>query len=66
MLYEKVGRMAAKGVECDTSLSLKELVDWEDDGGFWRRVVRRKEGICILYMWKRHKKAVKKWSMLIE
>uniref|UniRef100_M4DSK3 Uncharacterized protein n=1 Tax=Brassica campestris TaxID=3711 RepID=M4DSK3_BRACM len=30
--------MAAKGVECDTSLSLKELVDWEDDGGFWRRV----------------------------
>ncbi|CDY35267.1 BnaC03g59560D [Brassica napus] len=47
---------------CDTSLSRKELVDFEDDGGFWSTVVRRKEGVTILDLWKNHHEAVKKWS----
>uniref|UniRef100_A0A0D3A034 DUF1985 domain-containing protein n=3 Tax=Brassica TaxID=3705 RepID=A0A0D3A034_BRAOL len=29
---------AVTGLQCDTSLSLNELVDWDDDGGFWSLV----------------------------
>ncbi|KAF3506976.1 hypothetical protein F2Q69_00002661 [Brassica cretica] len=53
---------AVTGLQCDTSLSRKELVDFEDDGGFWSTVVRRKEGVTILDLWKNHHEAVKKWS----
>ncbi|CAN6861214.1 unnamed protein product [Brassica oleracea] len=53
---------AVTGLQCDTSLSRKELVDFEDDGGFWSTVVRRKEGVTILDLWKNHHEDVKKWS----
>ena len=53
---------AVTGLQCDTSLSRKELVDFEDDGGFWSTMVRRKEGVTILDLWKNHHEAVKKWS----
>ncbi|KAF8114124.1 hypothetical protein N665_0041s0013 [Sinapis alba] len=53
---------AVTGLQCDTSLSLEELVDWEYDGGFWSIVLRKKQGICMLDLWKKHKEAVKKWS----
>ncbi|KAF8102825.1 hypothetical protein N665_0193s0008 [Sinapis alba] len=53
---------AVTGLQCDTSLSLEELVDWENDGGFWSIVLRKKQGICMLDLWKKHKEAVKKWS----
>ncbi|CAG7897254.1 unnamed protein product [Brassica rapa] len=53
---------AVTGLQCHTSLSRKELVDFEDDGGFWSIVVRRKEGVTILDLWKNHHEAVKKWS----
>ncbi|KAF8106816.1 hypothetical protein N665_0131s0019 [Sinapis alba] len=29
---------------------------------FWSKVLKRKEGICILTLWKKHKEVVKKWS----
>ncbi|KAF8112867.1 hypothetical protein N665_0059s0005 [Sinapis alba] len=50
------------GLECNATLSLKEFDEWEDDGGFWSKVLKRKEGICILTLWKKHKETVKKWS----
>uniref|UniRef100_A0A0D3DMY2 DUF1985 domain-containing protein n=1 Tax=Brassica oleracea var. oleracea TaxID=109376 RepID=A0A0D3DMY2_BRAOL len=53
---------AVTGLQCNTSLSRKELVDFEDDGGFWSTVVRRKEGVTILDLWKNHHEVVKKWS----
>ena len=53
---------AVTGLQCDTSLWRKELVEFEDDGGFWSTVVRRKEGVTILDLWKNHHEAVKKWS----
>ncbi|KAF3545469.1 hypothetical protein DY000_02003094 [Brassica cretica] len=53
---------AVTGLQCDTSLSRKELVDFEDDGVLWSTVVRRKEGVTILDLWKNHIEAVKKWS----
>ena len=53
---------AVTGLQCHTSLSRKELVDFEDDGGFCSIVVRRKEGVTILDLWKNHHEAVKKWS----
>lgn len=53
---------AITGLECNTSLSLKELVEWEDDGGFWSTVVKTKRGICMLDLWKNHQQDVKKWS----
>ncbi|KAF8087237.1 hypothetical protein N665_0594s0012 [Sinapis alba] len=53
---------AITGLECNATLSLKEFGEWEDDGGFWSKVSKRKEGICILTLWKKHNEAVKKWS----
>ncbi|KAF8080341.1 hypothetical protein N665_0953s0006 [Sinapis alba] len=53
---------AITGLECNATLSLKEFDKWEDDGGFWSKVLKRKEGIYILTLWKKHKEAVKKWS----
>uniref|UniRef100_A0A0D3AST9 Uncharacterized protein n=1 Tax=Brassica oleracea var. oleracea TaxID=109376 RepID=A0A0D3AST9_BRAOL len=58
----QVTQINKNGTMCDTSLSRKELVDFEDDGGFWSTVVRRKEGVTILDLWKNHHEAVKKWS----
>lgn len=53
---------AVTGLQCDTSLSLKELVDWDDDGGFWSLVIRTNKGISIFELWEHHRAAVKKWS----
>ncbi|KAF8115982.1 hypothetical protein N665_0024s0009 [Sinapis alba] len=51
---------AITGLECNATLSLKEFDKWEDDGGFWSKVLKRKEGIYILTLWKKHKETVKK------
>ncbi|CAN6834186.1 unnamed protein product, partial [Brassica oleracea] len=53
---------AVTGLQCDTSLSLKELVDWDDDGCFWSLVIRTNKGISIFELWEHHRAAVKKWS----
>lgn len=53
---------AVTGLECDASLSLKEPVDWEDDGGFWSLVIKSNKGISMLELWNKHRLAVKKWS----
>ncbi|XP_056867021.1 uncharacterized protein LOC130512749 [Raphanus sativus] len=53
---------AVTGLQCDASLSLKEPVDWEDDGGFWSLVIKTNKRISMLELWKKHRKAVKKWS----
>ncbi|CAN6815698.1 unnamed protein product [Brassica oleracea var. botrytis] len=50
---------AVTGLQCDTSLSLKELVDWDDDGGFWSLVIRTNKGISIFELWEHHRAAVK-------
>ena len=50
---------AVTGLQCDTSLSLKELVDWDDDGGFWSLVIRTNKGISIFELWEHHMAAVK-------
>ncbi|KAF8109285.1 hypothetical protein N665_0098s0013 [Sinapis alba] len=40
---------AVTGLQCDTSLSLEEFVDWEYDGGFWSIVLRKKQGIFAAF-----------------
>ncbi|XP_018464130.2 uncharacterized protein LOC108835364 [Raphanus sativus] len=52
---------AVTGLQCNTSISLEEFSDWDDDDGFWSRVLRKKEGITIYNLWIKHKNAVKKW-----
>ncbi|XP_056844534.1 uncharacterized protein LOC108808323 [Raphanus sativus] len=52
---------AVTGLQCDTSISLQEFSDWDDDDGFWSRVLKKKEGITIYNLWIKHKNAVKKW-----
>ncbi|XP_018448824.1 uncharacterized protein LOC108820374 [Raphanus sativus] len=52
---------AVTGLQCDTSISLKEFSDCDDDDGFWSRVLRKKEGITVYNLWIKHNNAVKKW-----
>ncbi|KAF8080124.1 hypothetical protein N665_0973s0005 [Sinapis alba] len=53
---------AVTGFECNTSISLKEFDDWKDDGGFWSKVLNRKDGSITLFnLWNKHKQSVKKW-----
>ncbi|KAF8107337.1 hypothetical protein N665_0123s0028 [Sinapis alba] len=53
---------AVTGFECNTSISLKEFDDWKDDGGFWSKVLSRKDGSITLFnLWNKHKQSVKKW-----
>ncbi|KAF8105151.1 hypothetical protein N665_0162s0030 [Sinapis alba] len=48
--------------ECNTSISLKEFDDWKDDGGFWSKVLSRKDGSITLFnLWTKHMQSVKKW-----
>ncbi|KAF8093219.1 hypothetical protein N665_0387s0008 [Sinapis alba] len=43
-------------------ISLKEFDDWKDDGGFWSKVLSRKDGSITLFnLWNKHKQSVKKW-----
>ncbi|KAF8048840.1 hypothetical protein N665_2379s0002 [Sinapis alba] len=36
--------------------------DWKDDGGFWSKVLSRKDGSITLFnLWNKHKQSVKKW-----
>ena len=53
---------AVTWLECNTCLSHKEFDVWEDDCGFWRKVLKGKEEICILNLWKKHNESIKKWS----
>ncbi|XP_056850736.1 uncharacterized protein LOC130500056 [Raphanus sativus] len=41
---------AVTGLQCDTSISLQEFSDWDDDDGFWSRVVMDLEKLCR-YPW---------------
>ncbi|KAG2276722.1 hypothetical protein Bca52824_059277 [Brassica carinata] len=53
---------AVTGFECDTHISLEEFEEWKYDGGFWSKVLRRKDGTITLFnLWTRDKEAVKKW-----
>ncbi|KAG2270262.1 hypothetical protein Bca52824_064817 [Brassica carinata] len=53
---------AVTGFECDTHISLKEFEEWKYDGGFWSKVLRRKDGTITLFnLWTKDKEAVKKW-----
>ncbi|KAG2276348.1 hypothetical protein Bca52824_058903 [Brassica carinata] len=48
--------------ECNTRISVKEFEEWKYDGGFWRNVLRRKDGkITLFNLWTKDKEAVKKW-----
>uniref|UniRef100_A0A0D3AMY1 DUF1985 domain-containing protein n=1 Tax=Brassica oleracea var. oleracea TaxID=109376 RepID=A0A0D3AMY1_BRAOL len=48
--------------ECDTRISLEEFEEWKYDGGFWSKVLRRKDGTITLFnLWTKDKEAVKKW-----
>uniref|UniRef100_A0A0D3CBM6 Ubiquitin-like protease family profile domain-containing protein n=1 Tax=Brassica oleracea var. oleracea TaxID=109376 RepID=A0A0D3CBM6_BRAOL len=50
------------GFECDTRISLEEFEEWKYDGGFWSKVLRRKDGTITLFnLWTKDKEAVKKW-----
>ena len=47
--------------ECNTRISVKEFEEWKYDGGFWRNVLRRKDGkITLFNLWTKDKEAVKK------
>ncbi|WZZ31002.1 hypothetical protein YC2023_014403 [Brassica napus] len=48
--------------ELETVKKDPELVDWDDDGGFWSLVIRTNKGISIFELWEHHRAAVKKWS----
>ncbi|XP_013594646.1 PREDICTED: uncharacterized protein LOC106302743 [Brassica oleracea var. oleracea] len=53
---------AVTGFECDTHISLEEFEEWKYDGGFWSKVLRRKDGTITLFnLWTKDKEAVKKW-----
>ena len=53
---------AVTGFECDTRISLEEFEEWKYDGGFWSKVLRRKDGTITLFnLWTKDKEAVKKW-----
>ncbi|KAJ0232143.1 hypothetical protein HA466_0293480 [Hirschfeldia incana] len=54
---------AVTGFECDTSISVKEFENYKYDGGFWSRVLRRKDGTITLFnLWNKDKESVKKWK----
>ncbi|XP_056862184.1 uncharacterized protein LOC130509896 [Raphanus sativus] len=55
---------AVTGFECRTSLSLKiDLEDYAYDGGFWSKVLKRKdESITLFNLWNKDKAAVMKWK----
>ncbi|XP_048623801.1 uncharacterized protein LOC106393676 [Brassica napus] len=53
---------AVTGFEFDTRISLEEFEEWKYDGGFWSKVLRRKDGTITLFnLWTKDKEAVKKW-----
>ncbi|XP_018435592.1 uncharacterized protein LOC108807848 [Raphanus sativus] len=54
---------AVTGFECNTGISLTEFDDWEDDDGFWSRVLRTKDTTITLFnLWNKHKLSVNKWK----
>ncbi|XP_022544938.1 uncharacterized protein LOC106453357 isoform X1 [Brassica napus] len=54
---------AVTGFECDTHISIEEFEEWKYDGGFWSKVLRRKDGTITLFnLWTKDKEAVKKWK----
>lgn len=54
---------AVTGFECNTSISLSEFEEWKFDGGFWSRVLRRKDETVTLFdLWNKDKDSVKKWK----
>ncbi|XP_018465298.2 uncharacterized protein LOC108836669 [Raphanus sativus] len=47
----------------DDDLDL-EIDNWKDDKGFWSKLLRRKEKICLLDIRKKHLKACNTWSRI--
>uniref|UniRef100_A0A0D3BZM8 DUF1985 domain-containing protein n=1 Tax=Brassica oleracea var. oleracea TaxID=109376 RepID=A0A0D3BZM8_BRAOL len=49
---------AVTGFEYDIHISLEEFKEWKYDGGFWSKVLRRKDGTITLFnLWTKDKEA---------